>query len=71
MRKPFNHKAFSLVELIMAVAFSVLLLAGVYGFYDSSAQVYSSGVTAQNLQDGADMVLSKIIEGKTEYNNTV
>lgn len=63
-----NSKAFSLIELMMAVAFSVLLLAGVYGFYNVSSQSYFSGVSGQVLQDGADIVLSKIIEGQTESN---
>ncbi len=61
-----NNKAFSLVELMMAVAFSVLLLTGVYSFYNVSSQSYSSGVSGQALQDGADIVLSKIIEGQME-----
>ncbi len=66
-----NNKAFSLVELMMAVAFSVLLMIGVYGFYSVSSQSYSSGVSGQTLQDGANIVLSKIIEGGTEPGGTV
>jgi len=63
-----NNQAFSLVELMMAVAFSVLLMAGVFGFYNAASQTYSSGVYGQTLQDGTNIVLSKIIEGKTESN---
>ena len=59
-----NNRAFNLVELMMAVAFSVLLLTGVYSFYNASSQSYSSGISGQTLQDGADIVLSKIIEGE-------
>ena len=66
MRIKMNNKAFNLVELIMAVSFSVLLMAGVYGFYNAASQSYSSGISGQNLQDGADIVLGKIIEGETE-----
>jgi len=44
----------------------VLLLTGVYGFYNASSQSYSSGITGQTLQDGANIVLSKISEGETE-----
>ncbi len=62
----FNNKAFSLVELMMAVTFSVLLLTGVYGFYNVSSQSYSSGISGQTLQDGTNIVLSKIIGGGTE-----
>jgi len=61
-----NDRAFTMVELVMAVAFSVLLLTGVYGFYTIANQSYSSGISGQNLQDGADMVMSKIIEGQIE-----
>ena len=55
-----------LVEMLMAVAFSVLLMTGVYGFYTVASQSYSSGISGQTLQDGANIVLSKIIEGETE-----
>ena len=61
-----NNKAFNLVELMMAVSFSVLLMAAVYGFYNAASQSYSSGISGQTLQDGADIVLSKIIEGEIE-----
>jgi hypothetical protein len=66
MRTTMNNKGFNLVELMMAVAFSVLLLTGVYSFYTVSSQSYSSGITGQTLQDGTDIVLSKIIEGEIE-----
>ena len=65
---PLSNRAFTLIELMTAVAFTVLLLTGVYGFYNASSQSYSSGITAQSLQDGANIVLSKIIEGSTESN---
>jgi prepilin-type N-terminal cleavage/methylation domain-containing protein len=61
-----NNHAFTLIEMMMAVAFSVLLMTGVYGFYNASSQVYSTGISGQALQDAANIVLSKIIEGKTE-----
>jgi len=61
-----NNQAFSLVELMMAVAFSVLLMTGVYGFYNAASQSYSSGISGQTLQDGTNIVLSKIIKGETE-----
>ena len=67
-RGDINDKAFTLVELMMAVAFSALLMTGVFGFYNVANQAYSSGITAQTLQDGANIVLSKIIEGETESN---
>ena len=66
MRTTINNKAFSLIELMVAVAITVLLMTGVYGFYNAASQSYSSGISGQTLQDGADIVLSKIIEGETE-----
>ena len=65
-RTTMNKQAFTFIELMMAVAFSVLLLTGVYSFYDVSSQSYSSGISGQTLQDGTNIVLSKIIEGKIE-----
>lgn len=66
MDRTTNNLAFTLTELMMAVAFSVLLMTGVYGFYTTSSQVYSAGISGQNLQQGANIVLSKITEGEPE-----
>jgi hypothetical protein len=55
-----------MVEMMLAVAFSVILLTGVYGFYTTSSQIYSTGVSGEALQDGATIVLSRIIEGEAE-----
>jgi len=61
-----NKKAFSLVELLTALSFSVFLVTGVIAFYNVAGKSYSSGATAQNLQNGASIVLTKIIEGAAE-----
>lgn len=61
-----NQRAFILVELMAAVSFTVLLMIAVFSFYNASEQIYSSGITAGFLQDGANTVLKKIIEGQTE-----
>ena len=66
MRTLMDHHAFTLTEMMIAVAFSVLLLTGVYNFFNTSRQVYVSGVSAQTLQNAADTVLNKIIEGESE-----
>ena len=66
MRTLLNTKGFTLIELMMAVGFAALLMSGVFAFYSAASQSYASGVTAQSLQDGANIVLSKIIEGSTE-----
>ena len=59
MRPKINNKAFTLVEMMIAVAFSVLLLTGVYGFYDVSSQSYNSGISGQTLQDGANTIIKQ------------
>jgi len=61
-----NNKAFTLIELMAAVAFSVLLMTGVYGFYNVSSQTYNAGISGQTLQSSANTVISKIIEGESE-----
>jgi hypothetical protein len=64
-----NNKAFNLVEMMIAVAFSVILLTGVYGFFNAASQTYTSGVSGQALENGANVILSKILEGATEGNS--
>ena len=49
---------------MMAVAFSVLLMTGVYGFYNASSQSYSAGISGQALQDGANIILVKLLKEK-------
>ena len=66
IKKCMNNRGFNLVELMMAISFSVFLMAGVVAFYNAANQAYSSGITAQSLQDGANIVINKIIEGATE-----
>lgn len=61
-----NNYAFTLVELMMAVAFTVLLMTGVYSFYNASSQIYSSGISSQALEDGANIILKKITNGEAE-----
>jgi len=61
-----GDRAYTMVELTISVAISVLLFTGVYGFFTTTSQVYSNGISGQNLQDGASVVLSKIIEGENE-----
>jgi len=61
-----DKNGFTLVELMMAVGFSVLLMAGVFGFYNVASKAYSSGITGQTLQDGATIILNKIIKGQAE-----
>ena len=61
-----NNEAFTLVEMMISVAFSVLLMAGVFGFYNMANQDYSSGISGQTFQDGTNIVLSKIIAGEAE-----
>jgi hypothetical protein len=57
-----------MVELMIAVGFSVMLLTGVYGFYNASSQIYINGIAGQALQDGVNVMLIKILEGESESN---
>ena len=66
MRTTINNHAFSMVELMLAVGFSVLLLTGVYGFFNAASQSYFAGIAGENLQDAANIVLSQITQGITE-----
>ena len=61
-----NNKAFTLVEIMMAVTFTTFLMIGIYSFYNAASQTYSSGMSSQTFQDGANIVISKIIEGEME-----
>lgn len=66
IRQSSNHQGLTLTEMMIGLAFTLFLMAGVYGFYNTASQDYSSGVSGQNLQDGANIALSKIIAGETE-----
>jgi hypothetical protein len=44
----------------------VFLMMGVFGFYDVASQSYNSGISGQTLQDGANLVLTKITKGEVE-----
>ena len=61
-----DNRAFSMGELMVAVICTVLLMTGVYSFYTVASQSYSTGITGQTLQEGSNIVISKIIEGDTE-----
>lgn len=66
IKKRLNDHAFTMVELMMSIAFSVLLFTGIYGFFGAASQTFSSGVSGQNLQDGVSIIISKITEGENE-----
>jgi prepilin-type N-terminal cleavage/methylation domain-containing protein len=66
LTKQLDNRGFNLTELMVGVAISVLLFTAVYGFYDASRQSYFAGVSGQTLQDGANIMLSKIMEGEPE-----
>lgn len=66
MRRINNHKAFSLIETLMAVVFTVILVMVVVNFYNVTRVAYVTGVAEQTFQDGVNVMLSQIIQGKTE-----
>lgn len=61
-----NKRAFTLAETVVAIAFTVVLMTIIGSFYNTTRGVNSAGTAGQMLQDGSNLVLSKIIEGKTE-----
>ncbi len=66
MRRSLNITAFSLLETLMAVAFTSIMFVAVYNTYNMAKQAYNSGIAGQALQDGANLILARIIQGGTE-----
>jgi hypothetical protein len=62
MRVHLNRRSYSLVEIMIAAVFGVILTGAVLNFYVLSKRTYSSGVSRQWLQDGANIMLSKMIQ---------
>lgn len=52
--------------MLIAVSFTVFLMMGVFGFYDVASQSYNSGISGQNYQDGANIIINKITKGDKE-----
>ena len=61
-----NKKAFTLVEILMATAITLILVVGMFNYYYVSKTAYITGLSKQMLADGANLVLSKISEGGIE-----
>ncbi len=66
MRRHLNIYAHTLVEVMMATAFAVILFGAVYNSYSMVKQVYVSSTASQSLQSGANLILARIIQGGTE-----
>lgn len=66
IRRITGQDAITLTEMMIAISFTVFLMMGVYGFYTTTSQDYNSGISGQNFQDGANIVLGKIAEGDEE-----
>jgi hypothetical protein len=66
MRRIAGQEAITLTEMMIAISFTVFLMMGVYGFYSTSGQEYNAGIKGQTLQDGANIILSKITRGDVE-----
>jgi prepilin-type N-terminal cleavage/methylation domain-containing protein len=60
-----NNRAFTLVEILVAVAISVMLCGAVLGTYIMVERFYATNILGQNLQRDADILMDKIIKGKT------
>ena len=71
MNTPIKNRAFTLVELLIAMAFTVVLMLGVANFYNFTKNTYNTILTQQPLQDGTNIVLSRIINGAAEPGGVV
>jgi competence protein ComGC len=65
-----ENKAYTLVEVLIATVFSVILVGAVVNAYSSTKQIYSTGIAGGGLQDGANAILTKMIGGKSEPTGT-
>ena len=61
-----NIRAFTLVEILAASACAIILIAIVYNFYNVVKKIYTDQASSQVLENGANIILSKMIEGGTE-----
>lgn len=61
-----NNRAFTLTEILVASLIALSLIGAVTSFYILSNRTYSVGVAKQWLQDSANIILTKIIDGKQE-----
>lgn len=55
-----------MVELLITITITLILMMVVFNFFNLSKLVYSYGLAGQMLQDGDNIVINKIIGGKTE-----
>ncbi len=61
-----NKRAFTLVEILIAMALGIVLIGAVFNAYNLVRPIYTVGLARQGLQDGANTVINKILTGKTE-----
>ncbi len=60
----------TIVELLAALSISVLLVGSVLGTLVTSKHFYATNVMGQTLQRDANLLLTKILKGKTEPTGT-
>ncbi len=61
-----KHKAYTLVEVLLATSFAVILSGAFLLSFVSLKKTFSEGIAQQWLQDGASNILATMITGKTE-----
>ena len=61
-----DNKAFTLAEILVAMVIAVFLIGVVVNFYILTSRTNSTGINRQWLQNDANTILTKIIEGKLE-----
>ena len=61
-----TNRAFTLAEVLVATVVATFLIGTVVVFSNAARQAYSGGISGENLQEGANIILAKIIEGGEE-----
>ena len=66
MAKRINNKAFTLAEIIIAASIAVFITGAVFSFDYLANHTITNGMSRQQFQNDANIVLTKIIGGKSE-----
>ncbi|MBF0618701.1 MAG: type II secretion system protein [Candidatus Omnitrophica bacterium] len=61
-----NNNAFTLVEMLLATACAVVLMVGVFNYNNILRTAFRLGLAGQVLQDGANIIVARIIQGAIE-----
>lgn len=66
-----NNRAFTIIEVLTALAISGMLCITIYGTYITVQQFYTSTISEQSLQRDAAILMDTIIKGKIPAPGTI